>query len=116
MLRITRHPFLWGVALFSAGHLMVRHDAASWVLFGTLIFVALAGTISIDAKRCRSHGTQWERFRSDTSNVPFAAILTGRQRLRLSEIGAVRLLAAIAVWAAMIWAHPFLTGGVSVLQ
>jgi uncharacterized membrane protein len=34
MLRITRHPFLWGVAIFAAGHLSVRSDAASWTLFG----------------------------------------------------------------------------------
>jgi uncharacterized membrane protein len=116
MLRITRHPFLWGVALFSAGHLVVRHDAASLVLFGTLIFVALVGTISIDVKRHRSHGTEWARFRSETSNVPFAAILSGRQRLSLREIGAFRLVAALAVWAALIWAHPFFTGGVGALR
>src|SRR3954468_12521959 len=28
MLRITRHPFLWGVAIFALGHLLVNGDAA----------------------------------------------------------------------------------------
>jgi uncharacterized membrane protein len=115
MLRITRHPFLWGIALFGVGHLVVRHDAASWTMFGTLLFVAVVGTISIDAKRRRSHGAQWERFRLETSNVPFAAILGGRQQLRLKEIGTIRLLAALFVWAALIWAHPYLTADVGVL-
>ena len=114
MLRITRHPFLWGVALFSAGHLAVRHDPASWILFGTLAFVAVMGTLSIDAKRRAAHGRAWQAFAAETSNLPFAAIVAGRQRLDLGEIGALRLLAAVALWAGLAWAHPYLSGGTSV--
>lgn len=111
MLRITRHPFLWGVALFSAGHLLVRLDAASVLLFGTFLVVALLGTVSIDAKRRRVHGADWARFAEQTSNVPFGAIFSGRQRLRLSEIGWGRAAAALVLWLALIWAHPILGGG-----
>jgi uncharacterized membrane protein len=110
MLRITRHPFLWGVAIWAAGHLLVNGDPASLVLFGTMLLLALFGTASIDAKRRRALGAKWDAFAAQTSNVPFAAIAAGRQRLNLGEIGWWRLLLAVAIWALLAWAHPLLFG------
>jgi uncharacterized membrane protein len=110
MLRITRHPFLWGVAIWALGHLLVDGDAASILLFGTLLALALFGTASIDAKRRRALGGKWDAFAAQTSNIPFAAIVQGRQRLDLLEIGAWRLILAVAVWAVLLVAHPYLFG------
>jgi uncharacterized membrane protein len=110
MLRITRHPFLWGVAVWAIGHLVVNGDAASLVLFGALLALALFGTASIDAKRRRALGGKWDAFAAQTSNVPFAAITTGRQRLDVGEIGWWRILLAVVVWAALAWAHPYIFG------
>lgn len=110
MLRITRHPFLWGVAIWAAGHLLVNGDQASLVLFGSMLVLALFGTSSIDAKRRRALGATWESFAAQTSNVPFAAILSGRQSLNLAEIGWWRILLALAVWAALAWGHPYMFG------
>jgi uncharacterized membrane protein len=53
VLRITRHPFLWGVALWSAVHLANNGDAAGVIFFGTFFLLAVFGTLSIDAKRRR---------------------------------------------------------------
>lgn len=114
MLRITRHPFLWGVAIWALGHLMVNGDAASLILFGAMLALALFGTASIDAKRKRALGAKWDRFAAQTSNVPFLAIAQRRQRLDLSEIGWWRIALAIVLWAVLAWAHPYLFG-VSVL-
>ncbi|MDO8902778.1 MAG: NnrU family protein [Phenylobacterium sp.] len=110
MLRITRHPFLWGVAIWAIGHLIVNGDRAGMTLFGTLLVLALAGTTSIDAKRRRALGATWEPFATQTSNIPFAAILAGRQSLRLGEIGLWRPLAALAVYAILLVGHPHLFG------
>jgi uncharacterized membrane protein len=110
MLRITRHPFLWGVAIWAAGHLLVNGDAAAIVLFGSMLLLALVGTTSIDAKRRRALGAKWEAFADQTSNVPFAAIVQGRQRLNIGEIGWWRIVLAVAVWALFAWAHPYLFG------
>jgi uncharacterized membrane protein len=110
MLRITRHPFLGGVAIWAAGHLLVKGDRASIVLFGSLLILALFGTASIDAKRRRALGAKWDAFAAETSNVPFLAIAQGRQRLSLSEIGWWRIALGIAVWALLTWAHPYLFG------
>ena len=110
MLRITRHPFLWGVAIWALGHLVVNGERASLVLFGSMFVLALFGTASIDAKRKRALGATWDTFAAQTSNVPFAAILAGRQKLSLGEIGWWRILLGVVIWAALAWGHPYLFG------
>jgi uncharacterized membrane protein len=110
MLRITRHPFLWGVAIWAAGHLMVHGDVAALILFGSLLMLALFGTASIDAKRRRALGARWDAFAAKTSNLPFAAILSRRQKLKIGEIGWWRLALAVALWAGMLFAHPYAFG------
>lgn len=110
MLRITRHPFLWGVAVWAAGHLLVNGDPASLVLFGTMLALALIGTQMIDARRRRALGAPYDTFVAQTSNAPFAAIAAGRQTLSLGEIGWWRIALAVGVWAALAWGHPYLFG------
>ena len=110
MLRITRHPFLWGVALWAAGHLLVNGDVAALILFGSMFFLALFGAASIDAKRRRVLGERWDAFAAQTSSIPFAAIAAGRQKLRLGEIGWWRIALAIAIWAGLLFAHPYAFG------
>ena len=110
MLRITRHPFLWGVAIWAIGHLIVNGDRAGMTLFGTMLVLAVAGTASIDAKRRRALGAAWEPFAQQTSNIPFAAILAGRQSLRLGEIGLWRPLAAVVIYGVLLVGHGHLFG------
>ena len=107
MLRITRHPFLWGVGLWALVHLVVNGDLASLVLFGALLLLALGGTVAIDAKRRRNFGEQWQRFAQVTSSVPFAAIAAGRNQLgpALREIGILRPAVAIAAYALLFFLH-----------
>jgi uncharacterized membrane protein len=98
--------------LWALVHLVINGDAASLILFGSLLLLALAGTAAIDAKRRRRFGGQWEAFARQTSNVPFAAIAAGRNQLgpALREIGIVRPLIAIAVFAALTFLHGRLFG------
>jgi uncharacterized membrane protein len=110
MLRITRHPFLWGVALWAFTHLLVNGDLASIVLFGGMLILALIGPALIDAK-CRARfGEKWKPFEAKTSNLPFAAVAQGRNHLSIAEIGWTRIAIAFAAWAAMIFLHPLLFG------
>ncbi len=107
MVRITRHPFLWGVALWAAVHLIVNGDAASVVLFGSLFLLTVGGPFSIDAKRRRKFGEQWAPFAQATSAIPFAAILAGRNRLgpALTEIGLWRWLTALVLYGVAFYLH-----------
>jgi uncharacterized membrane protein len=112
MIRITRHPFLWGVALWALVHLAANGDLASTIFFGSLLVLALGGTTTIDAKRRRVFGDAWQRFADVTSNVPFAAILTGRNGLgpALREIGLLRPAIAIVAYTAFFALHGRLFG------
>jgi len=105
VLRITRHPFLWGTALWAFAHLVANGDAAALVFFGSLLGLALGGTLSIERKRLRTHREAWERFLLNTSNPPFLAILQGRNALVLSEIGWKRPAVAVLLYLAMLHFH-----------
>lgn len=108
--RVTRHPFLWGVVLWAAFHLVANGDLASLVLFGGFLVLSLGGTVMIDAKRQRKMGETWTRYAGQTSNVPFAAILSGRQRFSFKELGWWRLALAVALYGVAFALHPLLFG------
>ena len=108
--RITRHPFLWGVSLWAVVHLIANGDAASVLLFSGFLLLAQAGTRSIDAKLLARHGASYQHYLAATSNLPFWAILTGKNRLRLSEIGWARVLLAVAVYLGFVLLHPYAFG------
>jgi uncharacterized membrane protein len=108
ILRVTRHPFLWGVALWALLHLALNGNSTALTLFGSFLLLALIGPLLIDAKRKRAFGPSWDRFAAATSNLPFAAIVSGRNSLRLNEIGLWRLVATVIAWAGMLALHPWL--------
>jgi uncharacterized membrane protein len=110
--RITRHPFLWGVALWAFVHFVINGDVAAALVFGSLLLLAVVGTSSIDAKRRNAFGASWEHFSRETSNVPFAAILQRRNHFwpALREIGFVRPLIAVTVFIALFQLHGRLFG------
>jgi len=108
VLRVTRHPFLVGVALWAATHMVVISDPSSLVFFGTFLVVVVNGMRNIDRKRLHIHGDAWTAFAEQTSSVPFVAILQGRNRLNWGEIGAVKILAGIITYLAIAGLHYWL--------
>ena len=108
MIRITRHPIMWGIMLWAGAHVLARGDLKSTVFFGGLLLVALIGTLSMD--RRKRANPDWARFAAVTSHVPFVAIAQGRNRLVWHEIGWKRPLIGLAVFAAFLFLHPWLFG------
>jgi uncharacterized membrane protein len=115
LVRVTRHPFLWGILLWSASHLLVRHDTAALLFFGSIGLVAAMGMWSIDRKRRLALGAAWLDFSRKTSLVPFLAIAAGRQTFAFREIGQWRMVAAFTLWLASIWLHPHFASGLPLL-
>jgi uncharacterized membrane protein len=109
-LRITRHPFLWGVAIWSAFHLSANGDEASVIFFGTFFVLSILGTFSIDAKRRRKMGVAWAAFAAKTSNIPFAAAITGRNSLKLGESFGWRFWVAALLFVTVLFAHAHIFG------
>jgi uncharacterized membrane protein len=103
--RVTRHPFMWGVSLWALVHLVLNPEPAGLVFFGTFLGVACAGTFSIDHKRARLYGDAWARYAATTSNVPFAAIAQGRNRLAAGELGLWKVAIGVAAYAGFLLFH-----------
>jgi uncharacterized membrane protein len=110
ILRVTRHPFLWGVALWSLFHVSATGDLASVILFGSLLVLSVLGTISIDAKRQRKLAEAWNGFASRTSNFPFAAIISGRNAFKAREYFDWRFIVALAIFLLALFAHARVIG------
>ena len=108
--RVTRHPMLWSFAIWSGLHVLANGDSAALVFFGAFLVTALAGMPSIDAKLARRHGEAWAGFAAASSVLPFGAILAGRNRLDLKEIGWLAPLAGLVLWAGFLHAHRHIFG------
>jgi uncharacterized membrane protein len=103
IIRITRHPIMWGIMLWAAAHIVARGDLKSLVFFGGFLLLALVGTLSMDGRKRAN--PDWERFAAVTSHVPFVAIAQGRNRLDLGEIGWLRPVIGLAVFFAVLAFH-----------
>jgi uncharacterized membrane protein len=96
--------------MWAAVHLIANGDLASFIFFGSLAVTALAGTVSIDAKRRRALGPAWQSFAAQTSIVPFGAIAAGRTRLKLDDIAAWQWVAAIITYVLFLGGHSHIFG------
>ena len=112
IIRITRHPMMWGIMLWAAAHILARADAKSTIFFGGFLLLAAFGTVLIDARKRANPliAPDWARFAAVTSNVPFLAIAQGRNRLAWREIGWLPPLAGLVAFAIVFAAHPWLFG------
>jgi uncharacterized membrane protein len=108
VLRITRHPFLWGVMIWSGYHLVATGSLASVIFFGTFFVVASLGTRAIDGKVRRKRNAQWQGISAQTSNLPFAAIIAGRNRFVAREYFDWRLGVAAVLFLVLLYFHTYL--------
>lgn len=118
IIRITRHPFLVGFAVWAATHMIYNGDLSSNIFFGGFLILSICGPKSIDNKQRQNCGEDWQRFADETSIIPFIAIIQKRNTLQWKELLTWRLLAALVVYVAVFKLHevmfgvsPVITGG-----
>ena len=104
MIRITRHPLMWGIMLWAAAHIAARGDTRSLVFFGAFLVLAGVGTLLMDARK--KTNPDWPRFAAVTSHLPFVAIAQGRNRIRWREIGWLRPAIGLAAFFLVLLVHP----------
>lgn len=101
LLRVTRHPFLMGTALLGLAHCVANGFPSDLAFFGGLTVFSVAGAYHQDARKRRAAAGTARAFFDGTSVLPFAAILSGRQSLRLGELpwlrGGLGILAAYVI-------------------
>ncbi len=111
IIKVTRHPFLVGVTIWSIAHILANGDLASMILFGGFLALSLIGPVQIDAKRAASFPDDWPRFLEQTSWLPFAALLQGRAKVTLAEIGWGRMAGGVVLFLViLLLGHEWLFG------
>jgi uncharacterized membrane protein len=112
ILKLTRHPGFVAFALFGFAHMLMNGWAGDLVFFGTFPAVGILGGMHQDRRKLRVMGEGYRRFVEQTSFMPGAALLSGRQRCHPAEdlpllaiaIGAVLTVVLVAI-------HPWAFGG-----
>ena len=94
---ITRHPMMWGFALWALVHAMVTPTVASLIISVAIGGLALVGAAGQDAKKGHLIGDPWRDWKARTSYVPF-----GRG---LASPGAFAFVGGTLLWLAAAWAH-----------
>ncbi|MCC6136862.1 MAG: NnrU family protein [Gammaproteobacteria bacterium] len=109
VLRITRHPVMWGLTLWAAVHVIANGDLASLLFFSGFLLTALLGSLHLDWRMATTEGDRWQRFAAVTSYVPFAAILSGRQTWNWAELGRPAAW-GLGGFVVLLLLHPYLFG------
>jgi uncharacterized membrane protein len=104
IIRITRHPLMWGVMLWAIAHVLARPAPSALIFFGGFFALAGLGTLFIDGRK--KNLPEFQRFAAVTSNIPFVAILQGRNRIAWREIGWLRPALGLAAYFLVLLFHP----------
>lgn len=102
IIRLTRHPLLLALGLWSAAHILPNGDVAHVILFGTFAGFAMLGGRLVDRRRQREMGQRWHDLRATVSESPASLSLTADTLLRLA--------AGLMLYAGLIWLHPLVIG------
>ncbi len=111
--RVTRHPFFVGTALLGIAHALLATRAVGAVFMGILGVYSLIGARLQDEKLAVLRGDSYARFAAESSILPFAAIVAGRQRLVPSELPYRAMLLGLGLTVALraLHDHLFADGG-----
>ena len=94
---ITRHPMMWGFALWALVHALVNPTLASLIVSATIAILALGGAAGQDVKKQKLIGAPWVEWRAATAFVPF-----GRG---FSLPDGFALIGGTLLWLAATYAH-----------
>lgn len=103
IVRLSRHPLLAALALWAATHVVPNGDLAHVILFGTFAAFALLGGRLVDRRKRREIGSEWQRMRDRVADAPLLSATPSGGTL-------LRLAAGVALYGALLFAHPFLFG------
>lgn len=109
--RVTRHPQNFAFALFGLAHLLANPYVGDWIFFGGFIVYGSVSAMHQDRRLLATGPVQVKQFLADTSAIPFASILAGKQRLAPGEYNPPALAAAVVLFILLRLLHPMLFGG-----
>lgn len=93
---ITRHPMMWGIALWALSHILVAPEARVLILMAGLILVALLGSHFQDKRKIRQNNREFGPWQRRTTYWPNVR--------KLGELRTATLI-ALVVWFLATTAH-----------
>jgi uncharacterized membrane protein len=94
---VTRHPMMWGFALWALSHIVLWWSWRTVIIGAAIMFLALVSAHLQDRKKAALMSSAWTDWEARTSYwLHWSRLLTA---------GAVLWLATIAAWLAATWAH-----------
>lgn len=102
---ITRHPMMWGFALWALAHALVVPTTGQLLLSGILAFLAIAGSAGQDVKKARLMGDAWRQWKDRTCFIPFAGQVSGRIGWGTAIPRPHAMLGGVVLWLAATWGH-----------
>jgi uncharacterized membrane protein len=110
IIKVTRHPVMWAIVLWAGSHIAANGDLAAVIFMGALLVLAVVGMGRIEAKKRARSGDDWARFAAVTSRVPFVALVQGRTKLKLAELGWWKVGLGLALYVLFFAGHGWLIG------
>ena len=102
---VTRHPMMWGFALWALSHIVLWWSWRTVIVAVAMLVLALFGSALQDAKKRALHGEAWAAWEAKTGYWPK---LGG-----FAKVGWLVWLVAALGWLAATWAHGPLGGVVA---
>ncbi|WP_379553223.1 NnrU family protein [Qipengyuania sp. DGS5-3] len=103
MMRVTRHPMMWGFALWALAHIIAAPTDRTLIVMNAVVILALVGAKFMDAKKRHTMGEVWDGYVAQTRFVPS---IPG-----LFRAGWKPWLIGTALWLALTWVHQPAGGG-----
>jgi uncharacterized membrane protein len=67
---ITRHPMMWGFALWAISHIFVIATPQAVMFYGSILVLALVGSALQDRKKAGLMGETWHEWTAQTAFLP----------------------------------------------
>jgi len=112
ILKLTRHPGFVAFAIFGFAHMLLNGWVGDLIFFGTFPVLGIFGGLHQDRRKLRSMGERYRKFVEETSFMPGAALLSGRQRCYPREdFTLLAVVIGTVLTAALVAIHPRAFGG-----
>jgi len=102
VMAITRHPMMWGFAIWAVVHMMMVATPKALVFDFAILFLALVGSMMQDRKKQALLGEDWHDWSAQTAFFPFAR--------GLRNPGLFAFATGTALFLIATWLHPFPVG------
>ena len=108
IMRITRHPQAFGQIIWCFAHTLWIGTSFTLITSIGLILHHLFAIWHVDKRLANRFGEEFEKFKQNTSIIPFMAIIEGRQELKIQEFLRLSQLGILIAIGVLWWSHQYI--------